>query len=76
MALALGGANHLCNFGRGHHDGQFCEIILNLVKWFRRRHHLKTFLFWSSDRTFVWSSRTICAILVDGIMRNDSVKLF
>ena len=22
--------NHLCNFGRAHHEEQFCEIILNL----------------------------------------------
>ena len=22
--------NHLCNFGRRHHEEQFCEIILNL----------------------------------------------
>ena len=22
--------NHLCNFGRGHHDEHFCEIIFNL----------------------------------------------
>ena len=22
--------NHLCNFGRVHHEEQFCEIILNL----------------------------------------------
>ena len=28
--------NHLCNFGRGHHVKQFCEIILNLDQWFRR----------------------------------------
>ena len=21
--------NHLCNFGRVHHEGQFCEIILD-----------------------------------------------
>ena len=20
--------NHLCNFGRGHHDKHFCEIVL------------------------------------------------
>ena len=25
-----------CNFKRGHHEEQFCEIILNLDKWFRR----------------------------------------
>ena len=35
--------NHLCNFGRGHHEEHLCEIILNLDQWFRRRCHLKTF---------------------------------
>ena len=53
--LGSGERNHLCNFGRRHHEKQFSEIILNLDKWFRRR---------------------ICAILVEGIMRNNSVKLF
>ena len=28
--------NHLCNFGRGFDEEQFCEIILNLCQWFRR----------------------------------------
>ena len=28
--------NHLCNFGRGYYEEQFCEIILNLGQWFRR----------------------------------------
>ena len=28
--------NHLCNFGRGYNKEQFCQIILNLGKWFRR----------------------------------------
>ena len=23
--------NHLCNFGRGYYEEQFCEIILSLV---------------------------------------------
>ena len=27
--------NHLCNFGRGHTEEQFCEINLNLDQWFR-----------------------------------------
>ena len=28
---------HLCNFGRRHlYYKQFCEIVLNLDKWFRR----------------------------------------
>ena len=35
--------NHLCNFGRGYYEEQFCEIILNLDQWFRRC-HLKDFL--------------------------------
>ena len=26
--------NHLCKFGRGHHE-EFCAIILNLDQWFR-----------------------------------------
>ena len=29
--------NHLCNIGRRHHEEQFCEIILNLDQWFRRK---------------------------------------
>ena len=37
--------NHLCNFGRGYHEEQFCEIILNLDQWFRRRSRLKDFLY-------------------------------
>ena len=28
--------NHLCNFGRGYYEKQFCEIILNLYQRFRR----------------------------------------
>ena len=62
--------NHLCNFGRRHHEEQFCEIILNLDQWFRRRSCLKIFLIWSSDSPFVQQNGTICAILVEGIMRN------
>ena len=36
--------NHLCICGRGYQEKQFCKIILNLEKWFRRRCHLKDFL--------------------------------
>ena len=66
--------NHLCNFGRRHHEEQFCEITLNLDKWLRRC--LKIYLIWSSGSPFVQGRVTICAILVEGIMRNNSVKLF
>ena len=70
--------NHLCDFGtfRRHYEEQFCEIILNLDQWFRRRCHLKMFLIWSSVSPFVQQSRTICAIMVEGIKWNNSVKLF
>ena len=35
--------NHLCNFGRRHHEEQSCEIILNFDQW-NRRILLKYFL--------------------------------
>ena len=69
--------NDFCNFGRGYQEEQFCEIILNLDQWFRRRCRLKISLIWSSGSPFVQQSGgTICAILVEGIMRNNSVNLF
>ena len=68
--------NHLCNFGRRYQEEQFCEIILNLDQWFRRRCNLNIFLIWCSGGPSVQQSRTICAILVGGSMRNNSVKLF
>ena len=58
--------NHLCNFGRGYYEEQFCEIILNFDPWFTCL--LKVFLIWSSDGPFVQWSRTICAILAEGII--------
>ena len=65
---------YLCNFGKEHYEEQFCEIILNLDQLFRNRCRLKIFLIWSSGSPFVQWSRTICAILVKGIMSNNSVK--
>ena len=35
--------NHLCYFVRGYYEDRFCEMILNLGQWFRRR-FLKIFL--------------------------------
>ena len=67
--------NNLCNFGRGHHEEHFSEIILNLDQWFRRC-HLKIFHVHSSGSPFILRSGTICAILVEGIMKNISEKLF
>ena len=36
--------NHLCNFGKWCYEKQFCEIILNLDQWLRRKCCLKIFL--------------------------------
>ena len=36
--------NYLCNFGRRYYEEQFCEIILNLGQWFRRRCCVKDFI--------------------------------
>ena len=60
--------NHLCNFGRGYYKEQFCEIILNLCQWFRRR-----FIIWSSGGPPLRWSRTVYAILNKGIMGNIHV---
>ena len=50
--------------------------LYELGQWFKRICRLKTFLIRSSDSPFVQRSVTICAIVVDGIMRNNSVRLF
>ena len=76
LELCSVGWNHLCNIGRRQHEEQPCEIILNLDQWFRRKWRLKVFLIWSSGSPFVQRGITICAILVNGIMRNNSMKLF
>ena len=36
--------NHLCYSGRVYPEEQFCEIILNLGQWFRRKRRLNGFL--------------------------------
>ena len=51
-----GEQNYSCNFGKGHYEGYFCEIILNLDQWFRRC-RLKIFLIWSSGRPFCLAER-------------------
>ena len=68
--------NHLCNFGKGHYEKQFCEIILNLDQCFRRCHLNIYFLSTALTAIFVLQSRTICAILVEDIMGYIHVKLF
>ena len=52
------------------------KFFLNLDQWFRRRCILNIFLICSSGGLSVQRSGTICAILVEGIKRDNSVKLF
>ena len=66
--------SHLCNFGKGYYEEQFCEIILNLDQWLWKKRCLKIYLIYSSGSPFVQHSGTIPAILVEGVMRNNSVK--
>ena len=61
----------LCNLSRLHYDKNFCEIILNLDKWL-----FTFFLIFSSDGRFIQQSRTVCPVLIAGIMKKLSVKLF
>ena len=66
--------NHLCNFGRGHYEEHFCEIILNLDQWFRKKCCLKAFVIYSSGGPFVQQNGTSCVVLDKGIMRYISMK--
>ena len=79
--------NHLCYFGRGCYEEQFCQIILNLGRWFRRS-CLKDCLsgalawdekqqnkIWSSGAPTIWWSGTIYKILKEGKIKNIHVKL-
>ena len=36
--------DHLCNLSKGYYEEKFCEIIVNLSRWLRRRCCLKCFL--------------------------------
>ena len=65
--------NHLCNFARRHHEEQFCEIILKLDLCFRKC-LLKIFL--SGALEALLFSGIFYAILVEGLLRINSVKLF
>ena len=51
------------------------EFCLKLDQWFRRC-RLKNSPIYSAGSHFVQQSRMVCVILVEGIMRNISVKLF
>ena len=67
--------SHLLNFGRGYPEEQFCEFILNLGQWFRRRCRLKYFLSRAGGPPVRWSG-TIYAILKEGNTGNIHLKLY
>ena len=66
----------MCNIVGRHQEEQSCEIILNLDQKFRKKCHSKVFLILSSGGPFVQWNGTNCAILIEGLMRNNSVKIF
>ena len=68
--------NHLCNSGSGFYEEQFCETILNSDQSFKSSFLLKIYLIWSSVGPFVQRIKPICAISVEDIKKNNSVKLF
>ena len=51
------------------------KSIKNLDQWFRRSFFKGIYVF-SADGLFVGQSQTVCAILVQGNIKNISVKLF
>ena len=66
---------YFCNFGRGYPEEQFCEIILNVGQWFRRRCHLKDFLS-GALVALLFSGAEPFMPLKEGIMGNIHVKLY
>ena len=49
--------NHLCNFGRGHYEEDFCEISLILDQWFGKC-CLKYFLYRALEVLFSGQAET------------------
>ena len=50
-------------------------MILNFCQWFKEEMSFKHISIFSSGDHFAQGSRSVCAILVESIMRNISVKL-
>ena len=64
------------NFGRGHNEENFCEIILNFDQWLRRRCRLEIFLLLSVVAIKLSRMEPNCTVLVRGIMGNIHLNLF
>ena len=61
----------LCNFGRRHNEEYFCKIILNLNQEEMLNIDISIL---SSGGHFVQWRIMVCAVLVEGIMRNVSLE--
>ena len=59
MAICFAEQNGMCNFKREHNENHFCEIILNLDQWFRKR-SLKDILIYSSGNPFSVERNHLC----------------
>ena len=67
--------NFLYRFVRGYHEERLRKISLKLDQWSSRRCYLNISPFYGFGSLFVQRSGTICAILLKGIIRSNSVKL-
>ena len=61
--------NHLCYFGRGYQEEQFCDFFFEFGSMVQEM-SFKRFLIWSSTEPPVQWSGTIYAILKEGIIGN------
>ena len=66
----------MCKFGKGIPEEQFCESILNLDLWYKRRCCLKDFLSGALAALVFSGAELFMQFFVKDIMRNKSVKLF
>ena len=64
------------NFSRGQHKIHFCEIILILDLWFRRKWYLNIILSRALESLLFCGAEPFVQFLVEDIKSNNSVKLF
>ena len=55
----------MCNFAKWHYTDHLCKIIMSLGQWLRRSFSIIRF-----GSHFAQWIRTICAILVEGMVKN------
>ena len=75
VAILISRVSCLSNFIRGQYEEHFWRNYFEFALVVQEM-LLKDISIFSSGGHFVQQSITVCAILVEGIMRNISVKLF